>query len=128
MAGNKINGVRALCVVAACVLGLAGCSGEPSEEEIVKLVKKGVDEGNAQAARMTRGLSSIMGGAPAMIDPNSMKTELHSVKKIGCSAAQGESGYVCDLELDITVPLAGRNKQVIKWRFVKGSDGWQMAQ
>jgi hypothetical protein len=53
---------------------------------------------------------------------------VHGVKKVACAAAQGSAGFSCDIELDMTVPLAGRSKSVKSVRFVKASDGWQVSQ
>jgi hypothetical protein len=58
---------------------------------------------------------------------NMFNITLHAVKKIGCAPAQGDPGYNCDVEVDATLPLAGRTKNVTKIRFTKGSDGWVVA-
>jgi hypothetical protein len=87
------------------VLALAGCSGEPSSGDIEKVVKADVEKVNRQV-------------------PESMKTEVHAVKKISCVEAKESAGYNCDVEIDVTAPMVGRNKSVGQIRMVKGSDGW----
>jgi hypothetical protein len=86
-------------------LALAGCSGEPSSGDIEKVVKADVEKVNQQM-------------------PEGMKTEVHAVKKVSCVEAQESAGYNCDVEIDVTVPMVGRNKSVGQIRMVKGSDGW----
>jgi hypothetical protein len=87
------------------VVGLAGCSGEPSSGDIEKVVKADVEKVN-------------------QVVPQSMKTEVHAVKKISCVEAKESAGYNCDVEMDVTAPMVGRNKSVGQIRMVKGSDGW----
>lgn len=137
MAATEIGKNKSTCITAklsfitaAFSLGLAGCSGEPSESDMIKATQKNIDLANAQMEKMSSmagNLSSALGGS-AKIQLENTKTELHSLKKISCTAAQGSPGYVCDIEIDITAPMVGRNKSVVKARFVKGSDGWQAAQ
>ena len=86
-------------------LVLAGCSGEPSSGDIEEVVKADMDKANQQM-------------------PEGMKAELHSVKKISCVEAKESAGYNCDVEIDVTAPMVGRNKSVGQIRMVKGSDGW----
>ena len=87
------------------VLALAGCSGEPSSGDIEKAVKADVEKVNQQV-------------------PEPMKAEVHAVKKISCVEAKESAGYNCDVEIDVTAPMVGRNKSVGQIRMVKGSDGW----
>ena len=87
------------------VLALAGCSGEPSSGDIEKAVKADVEKVNQQV-------------------PEPMKAEVHAVKKISCVEAKESAGYNCDVEIDVTAPMVGRNKSVGQSRMVKGSDGW----
>jgi len=87
------------------VVGLAGCSGEPSSGDIEKVVKADVEKVN-------------------QVVPQSLKTEVHAVKKISCVEAKESAGYNCDVEMDVTAPMVGRNKSVGQIRMVKGSDGW----
>jgi hypothetical protein len=52
------------------------------------------------------------------------KYEVHSLKKIGCKEAAESTGYFCDYELDVTVPVFGRRKGPANALFVKAKEGW----
>lgn len=88
------------------LLLLAGCSGEPSSRDIEKVVQSSALQMNKQMGPWT-----------------GKKVEIHSIKKLGCKS-DSSNAYVCDVEADITHPMAGRNKGVSQIRMVKGSDGW----
>ena len=94
----------------AVIAVTTGCSGEPSSGDIEKAVKAGFERANPQMRNFGGGLGTI---------------EVHGVKKIGCAAATGSSGFNCDVELDMSVPFVGRSKGVKQIRFVKASNGWQ---
>ena len=104
---TDVRHARSATVISSLLLALAlaGCSGEPSSGDIEKVVKADVEKVNEQV-------------------PESMKTEVHAVKKISCVEAKESAGYNCDVEIDVTAPLVGRNKSVGQIRMVKGSDGW----
>jgi len=89
---------------------LSGCSGEPSSTDIERAVRSNVEHSNKQTKKA------------------GLVLEVHEVRKVACAAAQGSAGFNCDIELDATVPFAGRSKGVKQVRFVKASDGWQVAQ
>jgi outer membrane murein-binding lipoprotein Lpp len=113
MSFRKILIVSAFSVA---TLALTGCSGEPSSSDIEKAVKANIDQVNKQMQEM---------GGPL---GNKMQTEVHEIKKIGCAKAEDNAGYNCDVEMDMTAPMIGRNKSVGKLRLVKGSDGWVVTQ
>lgn len=111
MLKNKCFMVAALCLMPV----LAGCGGEPSSSEIEKAVIAQVDQENTQMKQAGMGLIDI-------------QVKVHSVKKIGCAAVDESKGYNCDVELDVSNPMTGRNKGVTQIRLVKGSEGWLVAQ
>lgn len=94
---------------------LAACSSGPSDGDIEKAVKKNIDMANEQVKKMT-----------GMEVPANMRTELRSVKNLGC-ADGGGNAYNCDVEIEIK-SIAGVIKQPTKLRMVKGSDGWAVSQ
>ena len=109
--------LKKLIILSATVLSgfaLFGCSGEPSAGAIEKAVKANVE----QAAQQVKQI----GGSDDMLP------KVYSVKKLSCAVAQGDSGYNCDVEVDASAPIIGRNKQVMKIRLVKSSDGWVVTQ
>lgn len=95
-------------VVGLIAMTLVGCSGEPSSSDIDKAFKTQLEQ-----------LNKIVGSFG--------KTEIHEIKKIGCTASAEASGFVCDVEIDSTV-MGHRAKGVQKMRLVKGSDGWVITQ
>jgi hypothetical protein len=102
-----------LALVPVCLL-VAGCSGEPSEADIQQVYEVEIDRANEQMVRMGGEQAANLLG----------KTELHSVEKLGCKEAEGNSGYNCDVKVDISVPFLGRQTQTRSQRFVEGDDGW----
>ncbi|MDX1698894.1 MAG: hypothetical protein R3308_11430, partial [Thiohalobacterales bacterium] len=52
------------------------------------------------------------------------KSELHALTRLGCKEAEHNSGYNCDVEVDMSVPFLGRSTQTHTRRFVKADDGW----
>lgn len=102
-------------VSVAALLALSGCGGEPSSSDIEKAVRGLVETETTQINQARWGMFDI-------------QVEVHSVQKIGCVAAADSTGFNCDVEMDVSNPMTGRKKNVTKIRFVKGSDGWQVAQ
>lgn len=102
---------KSIFIVTLLVLSgfVVGCASEPSEADI----RKALNNNLAQTM-------GAMGGAANMFG----KSEIHSVKKIGCKEASDSTGYYCDFEIDMTAPLVGRQKGVGKSLFVKAKDGW----
>lgn len=111
-------------LAAAFVLLAAGCSGEPSDADIRAALEKNIARNSESLNKTTQ----MFGGAGKFLTDMIGKAEIHSVRKIDCVAAKDAPGYVCDIELDMTVPLTGRKKDVTSARFVKGPDGWVVAE
>lgn len=107
--------------ILAAIFTLSGCSNEPSQEEIEKIVREETAKANAQMQNAFGGagkaLNDMLGGA--------FKAELtvHSVKKLGCEKAE-QGGYLCDVEVESDAPFIGRKKEVSAVRFVETDDGW----
>lgn len=109
----------ALCIP---LLLLSGCLGEPSETDLRSAVEKSLHQ---ESAALNKAGEALGEAGKTLTDMLTGK-ELHGVRKIGCVSAQNAPGYVCDVELDMTVPVAGRSRETISARFVKGPDGWVM--
>lgn len=108
-----------LTLVAVSLL-VAGCSGEPSEADI----KAAFEKDMAKTAQSIDEAGKMFGGLGKPLTDSLGKMELHAVKKIGCAQAKDAPGFVCDVEVDMTVPIAGRAREMTTARFVKGPDGW----
>ena len=111
-------------LAAALALLLAGCLGEPSDADIRAALERNIAKNSESLNRTTQ----MFGGAGQFLADMIGKAEIHSVRKIDCVAAKDAPGYVCDIELDMTVPLTGRKKDMTSARFVKGPDGWVVAE
>lgn len=101
---------------------LAGCLGEPSEKDLYSAVAKSLHQDTAALNEAGK----VFGDAGKALTDMLVKKELHAVKKIGCVSANNAPGYMCDVELDVTVPVVGRTTESISARFVNGPDGWIM--
>ncbi len=113
--------MKAIPYIAACgVLLLSACSGEPSE----RAIRKAFDRSLSEAMQNSGEAGAAFGLSPSAVE--SLTPKLHSLKKIGCKAAQGAEGYNCDVEIDIELPIFGRQKDTTNVRLVKASDGWRV--
>lgn len=83
----------------------------PSNADVEKSIKAKSDEAVQQLEK-------------AGVMPQYLRPTIHGIKKLGCAAAQGEAGYICDVESDVSTPITGRIKGIEKYRLVKSSDGW----
>ncbi len=111
---------KTLAILVAAVLLGAGCAMEPSEADI----KAALEKDMAKSAESIDSAGKMFGGAGKALTDAIGKPELHAVKKIGCAEAKDAPGFVCDIEVDMTSPLAGRGKDMATARFVKGPEGW----
>lgn len=102
------------------LLFAVGCSGEPSEKDI----RAALDKDAAKHSQALNQTAQVFGGAGKALTDMIGTMEIHAVKKIGCVEAKDAPGFVCDVEVDMTSPLAGRKKDMTSARFVKGPDGW----
>jgi len=101
------------------ILGVAltGCSGEPTEAELKKVLQSEMDRANELAKTM---LGSEAGAEVA--------TTIHSLDKLKCkqSEVDGKQEYRCRVEMDITYPPAKRQKRKASIRMVKEDKGWMI--
>jgi hypothetical protein len=111
---------KILTALAAAALLIGGCAMEPSEADIKVALEKDI----AKNAESIDSAGKMFGGAGKALTDAIGKPELHAVKKIGCVQAKDAPGFVCDIEIDMTSPLAGRGKDMATARFVKGPEGW----
>lgn len=111
-------------VLLALLLTAAGCSMEPSDADLKSAIEKSMSKTNESLNQTAQ----MFGGAGKALTDMIGQVEVHGVRKIGCVQADGSPGYVCDFEIDMTVPFAGRSKKMEKARFVKGPDGWVIAE
>ena len=114
----------AIPCASALIIFLTACSSEPSASDIDSAVRKSTDDANKAAIEM----ATAFAGAKAV---ESMKDaipqlKICSAKKVGCKE-DGTNAYKCDVEYDAEQPLMGRVQTIVPMRFVKGSNGWAVA-
>lgn len=106
-------------------LFLAGCfSGEPSTTDMANALHG--NQGFRQGVVLLMEMGDRLTRTRTAHDVDAfLKTGV--VEKIGCSAAQGVPGYVCDFKWGIRQPNGSVSfSPPAKARFFKGSGGWNM--
>ena len=113
------SGMHGALMLLSSVL-LAACSGgEPSESAIKQVVTERFGKVNSFT-------QSMLGADTAHGDDTGKIVEVHSVRKIDC-AKEDSKGliYLCTVEVDATVPIAGRDKKTIKIRLTRDNGTWK---
>lgn len=105
----------------AAVLGaaflLAGCSSEPSNDDVVSAIKSAIEQSNAQVAK-------VGGNNPLA---NSMKIEFIGARKISCTPVEGaKEKFNCDVEVETKAAMVGQQKVTKTVPFVKDGDDWKV--
>ncbi len=97
-------------------LSLSACfNNGPSDSDIESAMEKSMNEFKTK----------ISGGSipPGMADK--MKFEIHSMTNYGCTESKTEASiYECDIELDMTVPMIGKQKNRSITKFTKKDGEW----
>lgn len=116
-------------VLLASAVMLGGCfGGEPSASDMAQALR--TTPGMGEGLVLMSGMSPPAFGSPAAKEAMQKLLDGLSIEKIGCAAAQGAPGYVCDYRLSFRM-ADGRTRQVpsaAKGRFFKASNGWQFSQ
>lgn len=99
-------------LIAAAAIALSACSGAPSESDIKAMMEAELE----QTSTMLKG---IAGNGMA----DAMRTDIHDVTLHGCDEIRDEV-YRCDVEVDVTAPLVGRNVQRSNITLAKTDAGW----
>lgn len=95
--------------IGTIALGLAACSGPPSDNDMKTALQNNVDQT----------VGGLMGKGKAARDAT---PTFDAVKGLGCKS-DGDKAYRCDVEIE-TTSMFGKQKNAQSIRFVKGSDGW----
>lgn len=102
--------IRMSLVVAATIL-ITACSGAPSENDLEALLQ-------AETAKLSKMMASIGGDAA-----KSMTPVIHDVKINKCKKVRDDV-YTCNVDVDATAPIVGRNVDNTDLTVAKTSDGW----
>ena len=100
--------MKRFSTLTAAVL-LCGCSSSPTNSDVQKAVE-------VQFAEMNK-----MTNAAGMGD----SAQLHSAKSLGCKKSSEGQGYICDVEIDVTMGLLGRKLSVSPVRLIKTDNAWR---
>ena len=99
-----------LPVVAA--LALIACSSGPSESDIQALLEAQVTQTNSM-------LKGMVGSDMA----SEMQAKIHEVTLHGCDEIR-DATYRCDVEVDLSVPMAGRTTTRSSMTLTQTEAGW----
>ncbi|MBO1811423.1 hypothetical protein J4G53_24630 [Serratia ureilytica] len=103
-----------LAAVIGAVFLLAGCSSEPSDDDVASAMKAVFDAANAQVARFNNPLVSAM------------KVDFIAARKISCAPVEGaKEKFNCDVEVETKAPTGGSQKVTKTVPFVKDGDSWK---
>lgn len=97
--------------LAISVFALVGCSGEPSDSDVERAITEATDQAMAQLKE-----SGVLS--------DNLVVTIHAIKKIGCAPAEGEAGYICDIESHVSTPMTGEVKGIEKYRLVEKDGSW----
>jgi hypothetical protein len=111
---QRIFDVGFVLIAMISISGCSGGGGEPSEGDILEAVERSFED-----------VYEMQVSAAGKDAADKARAVVNEVRKIACVKADGASGYVCDIEVDITT-MFGRQKATRAARFVEGDDGWVM--
>jgi hypothetical protein len=110
---------KAAVAVLACGL-LAGCSGDPSADDMLKAVQANE---HFRASLMFLAMAADPSRSPDEAVTTLMKNSV--VVNSGCAAAQGAPGFMCDFRWGARQPDGKvQFSPPAKGRFFKSGDGW----
>ena len=98
--------------LAVSAITLTACSGGHSEGDIQAMMEKELEQTNSA-------VTSMVGADMA----NAMRTEIHDVTLHGCDEVRDDV-YSCDVEVDLTAPIVGRNVQRSSITLAETDAGW----
>lgn len=112
------RGRLARCAPVLAALGLAACSSEPSGGDLEKALRIKFDAAARTAAAVA--------GPQLAKDVAALTPQLHGLTKKSCQATKDSKVWNCSVEVDMSSPIGGRQKQVMPMTVVKTVDGWRL--
>jgi hypothetical protein len=101
-----------LIVILTATTLLMGCSRGPSESDIKTAYTNEVEQTNA--------LTRQFGG-------DSFAIKVNDLKKVECKKTEDKDQYLCQINVDVTYPIVGRQQQNLKRLLIKDGKGeWTM--
>lgn len=92
---------------------LVACSREPSEQELKQVYEQSLEKTNA--------LTTKFGG-------QSMRIELKSFKKLSCDKKSETKQYLCQIEVNVDLPILGQQTQQGEITVQKADQDWMIIQ
>jgi uncharacterized lipoprotein YajG len=105
---KKFTHVSSLSLMIAATFLLAGCTREPSENNI--------KEAYIHEVEQTNNLTRKFGG-------DQLAIKVNELKKISCKESSLKDHFDCAVDIDTTLPLIGRHEQKTSLTLVKGDLG-----
>lgn len=96
---------------------LAGCSQEPSQADLTRLM----EEQTASLNTLTTGLAGL-----SSMNLEGLEIKLNELKKLGCKklADPVTTSYQCEASISITAPIAGKITSTESLTVSKTDNGW----
>ncbi len=111
---KKITSISSTLLLISTIVLLAGCSREPSENDIKTAYTNEVEQ--------TNNLTRKFGG-------DAMTIKVNDLKKLSCKESNDKGQFQCRVDLDSTLPIIGRHAQQTTLTLIKddignGKQGW----
>lgn len=108
---------KTVIAIALVTSFLTACgASEPSEKELIAAIEK-------QLQSKVKDSSGAFSAEDIIV---------RHIKKLGCSEADGQNGYMCevDVDIDVKLPFVGTQTQkgVQSLRFIESDEGWRLVQ
>ncbi|AXI03097.1 hypothetical protein [Aquirhabdus parva] len=97
-----------IALILASSILLVGCSRAPSESDIKTAYTNEVEQTNA--------LTRKFGG-------DSMTIKVNGLKKLDCKASSNKGQFICQVEIDTTLPIIGVHHQNTQLTLAQGDTG-----
>ncbi|MGH8677260.1 MAG: hypothetical protein ACREUQ_02765 [Burkholderiales bacterium] len=91
-------------LILSCLAGLTGCAGGPSDAEVEAAMKARIEDMNSGS------------GEPGM--------SVLSAKNTGCTGGTADGTYVCDVDVEISMPPAGTIKKTAHLNMIQEGGAW----
>jgi len=105
---KNLSVIAPLILVLTATTFLAGCSREPSENDIKTAYTNEVEQTNT--------LTRKFGGESLVIKVNDLK-------KLSCKETRTKGHYQCQVDIDSTLPIIGKHQQKTELTLAKGDIG-----
>ena len=107
-----------LVFLLSAALAARAAAPEPTQSEIQALAEQDVARANVPIVEYHKRLGKS-------VVPEDMLIRLDAVRKRACTPAGGEDAWLCEVEMDMTVPQGGFRSSTVTLRLVRSAAGWE---